>query len=205
VKTNQKILVKFEKGELPIFHKSQMGDLNILFAMGNMYRVEEGLQPLSLNGWIKRQDVQDYIKYLKNNGVEEPIKRTRGKGATTLAHLKVLLDAAIALSPKLKDEVYETFINNKMLFYRDNSGDNYLNMIDALTLYAEGILGKQAHKGHYITIANIIKKRLGVNDWNTATAEQLRERDRIEQTIVSMLKTGVVRDWEHLKELVDKI
>ena len=202
MKTDQKLTVKFTGGELTIFHKSMMGDLNKLFQIGNAYRLEDGLTPITLTNWVQRQDVKDYISHLESHGIIA-IKKTRGRAGTTTAHLKVILDAAIALSPKLKDEVYDTFINNKMLFYRDSGGDNFIELNDAITLYAESVLGKPAHKGHFINIAKIIKKRLDVVDWNTATPHQLRERDRIESVLTTMLRTGVVKDWGHLKELTN--
>jgi len=191
--------VKFSLGEILVKHKSLLIEAHPFVGLLNRFREESGLQPIHYRDILKRQSIQEFIS-LDN----EMLKVGKGR-AKTYFHLELALRIAIELSPQFAKEVIETFINKKLTHLRDLGGDKYIELNDAVTAYAESILGKPAHKGHYITIAKLIKKRLGVEDWNTAKPEQHAERMRIEQTIVSMLKTGVVRDWEHLKELVDKI
>jgi hypothetical protein len=205
MKTDQLMKVSFQKGDLLIFHKSRLGNLNQLFDIGNAIRINEGKPQLPLTAWIQRQDVKEYIKYLKEKEGKDVIIRKKGKNGGTYAHLFLLLDAAMALSPILKYEVHKTFIEHKILHLRDLSGDNYIELNAMIALKGEEVLGKPAHNGHYINIAKKIKKRLGVENWNVATSAQLAERTRIEEGLVTLLKAGVVKDWDHLKELVDRI
>jgi len=201
MKTNQILKVEFALGVVEIKHKDQMVELESFVTVLNNYRVSSGLAAIPNNVVLGRASIKEYLNEI---GRDTNVKIGRGRAKSYIS-LKVAIRIAIDLSPKFADEVIETFINKKLTHLRDLGGDKYIELNDAVTAYAESILGKPAHKGHYITIAKLIKERLGVEDWNTAKPEQHAERMRIEQTIVSMLKTGVVRDWEHLKELVDKI
>jgi hypothetical protein len=134
----------------------------------------------------------------------------RGKGGGTWAHLYILLDAATFLDPDFKYQVYKTFVEGKLLQHRDESGDRYrpFNMaIDQLPDRA----GKD-NKWLYVHAANALASRLGlptkekgVNRWNEADAHQLSARADAEKMLTSMVQFGVVRDWEHLKELIDKV
>ena len=63
------------------------------------------------------------------------------------------------------------------------------------------MIGKPSHQGHYITISNLIKNAIGVEDWNSATPEQLGKRIEVEGKIIFALDNGLVTDWAHLKTL----
>ena len=201
MKTNQLLKVEFALGVLEIKHKDKMVELESFVTLLNNYRISSGLSAIPNNVILGRAAIKEFLNEI---GRDNNIKIGRGRSKSYVS-LKVAIRIAIDLSPKFADEVIETFINKKLTHLRDLGGDKYIELNDALTAYAESILGKQAHKGHYITIAKLIKKRLKVEDWNIAKPGQHAERMRIEQTIVSMLKAGVVKDWNNLKELVDKV
>lgn len=134
----------------------------------------------------------------------------RGKGGGTWAHLYILLDAATFLDPDFKYQVYKTFVEGKLLQHRDESGDRYkpFNMaIDQLPDRQD-----KDNKWLYVNAANLLAERIGlppvdkgVNRWNEATAHQLSQRSDAEKMLTGMVQFGVVRDWEHLKELIGKV
>lgn len=203
MKTNQMLQVEFKHGILEIGHIDYMGDLNQLFLMGNQYRAGARLPVRYMQDWLKLTTTQEFITYVEKELGRKAVTATRGKRATTKAHLYILLDAAAYLSPELKFEIYDTFINRKLLQFRDLGGDKFLDLNGALVLKAEDVLGKPAHQGHYINIAKIIRSRVladGVT-WNNTTPEAHNERTRIEIALTTMLHANVVRDWDHLKEL----
>ena len=198
MKTNQKLAVTFSLGNLVVGHKDLMLELEGFVNLLNKYRIEEDLKTIPQNTLLQRTTIKEFISSIGSDSVQI------GKGrAKSFIHLKVAIRLAIDLSPSFASEVIDIFIDKKLAHLRDFGGDNFIEMNDALTLYAEGILGKEAHKGHFITIAKLLKERLKVDSWNKATPFQLSERARIEQILTSMLRTGVVRDWEHLKELCE--
>ena len=164
-------------------------------------------------------------RIIKNGALTESLAKTsplfvtkRGKGGGTWAHLYILLDAATFLDPDFKFQVYKTFVEGKLLQHRDESGDRYkpFNMaIDQLP----GRVGKD-NKWLYINAANLLAERIGLpavsempvddkgkpmNRWNAATAHQLSDRADAEKMLTGMVQFGVVRDWEHLKELIGKV
>lgn len=209
MKTNQLMQVSFKFGTLPIGHKDMFGDLRALFDIGNKYRAVEGKSTLYMREWLKRNDVRDYIDFLENELGHPALRTKKGKGGGTWAHLYVLIDAATSLSPAFKHEVYTKFIEGNLLEWRDRSGDNFIDLNAAIALNAEKVFGKPAHSGHYITLAKIIRRRILGEDadtptaWNFAEPHQLHERARIEEALATMLRAGVVRDWDHLKELAE--
>lgn len=151
---------------------------------------------------------QDYLLYLANKeGIQEPIRTKRGKGGGTWAHLYILVDAAMYLSPELKTEIIKVFVHNRLLQVRNDSSDDFIELNAQIALCAQDVFGKPSHNGHYINLAKIIKSRVlsEGEEWNNACSDKLMERDRIEISLTTMLRCGVVRDWEHLKELAAKV
>jgi hypothetical protein len=145
-------------------------------------------------------------------------KTKRGKGGGTWAHLYILLDAATFLDPDFKYQVYKTFVEGKLLQHRDESGDRYKPFNMAIDQLPDRV-GKD-NKWLYINAANLLAERIGLpavsempvddkgkhlNRWNAATAHQLSERADAEKMLTGMVQFGVVRDWEHLKELIGKV
>jgi len=198
MKTNQLLTVDFTLGQVKIYHKTQMLELESFVSLINKYRIDSGMDAIPQRSILNRMSIKEYISHIGKDALT--IGRGRGK---SYINLKLALRMAIEMSPQMADEIIETFINKKLTHLRDLGGDNFIELNDAITLYAESVLGKPAHKGHFINVAKIIKKRLGVENWNEADSFQNSERMRIEQTLVSMLRTGVVKDWGHLKELTN--
>jgi len=207
MKTDQLMRVQLDSLPKPleIYHLSQFGRLDELWEMGNAFRTANGMKSTRLKSWLESVKISDFVKYVTDMIGRPAVKTTKGRYAKTSAHLHILLAAAADLHPKLKYEVQETFIQNRLLALRDDSGDEYIELNAAITLAAEEILGKPAHKGHYINIAKIIKDRVNPTNWNVASANQLDKRMRIEQTLTEMLKANLVRDWSHLKELAGTV
>ena len=67
-------------------------------------------------------------------------------------------------------------------------------------------MGKD-NKGVFIQVAKHLKAKLKPesDDWNMATHAQLEALAKIEKSLVQMLELGVVRDYAHLKALIDEI
>ena len=138
-----------------------------------------------------------------------PLFKTRkGRYGGTWAHLYILIDAATWLDADFKVQVYKTFIEGKMLQRRDEGGENFKAVNIAIDAYLPDREGKD-NKFLFIHLANLIADKFslpavekGKNRWNDATLHQTEARSKIEDTLTIMLRTGLVRNWEHLKELV---
>jgi hypothetical protein len=230
---NQRMTVTIGHNVFNIDHKTMMGNLNQFWDCGNAYRIEKGLPAKHLDNWLRSSETAEYVAaveekitglktliirdYENRKGIVESVTKTsslfvtkRGKGGGTWAHLYILLDAATYLDPHFKVDVYKTFVEGKLLQHRDESGDRYKPFNMAIDQLPDRV-GKD-NKWLYVHAANALASRLGlptkekgVNRWNEADAHQLSARADAEKMLTSMVQFGVVRDWEHLKELIDKV
>ena len=140
-------------------------------------------------------------------GIKSPLVIVkRGKNGGTWVHLMIMLRAAAYLDKDFEVEVYYSFIHNKVLQWRDDSGTQYNILKDAIDLYLPKREGKD-NLGVYIQTAKRIKSKINPDgdEWNTANHTQLERRTHIEKSLVQLLELGVVKDYDHLKELLDKL
>lgn len=230
MKTNQTMHVTIGGYTQPIEHLTMMGSLNHLWDYGNSLRAAKGLNGKDLKEFVRSSDTVEFIEALERKYGQklkcgnfphlkldqkgraigtvqsEFLKTKRGKGGGTWAHLMVLLRAAAYLDKDFEVEVYDTFINNKILQWRDDSGDQFIALNAAIDAYLPDRQGKD-NKGLFINAAKLMKAKINPDqgDWNRATSDQLEARASAEKAIVKLLQLGVVRDWEHLKELIGKV
>lgn len=205
---NQRMTVPFKNGELQIDHKTRMGDMAGLFILGNKYRALNSKPLIYVDKYLALDATKEFIEEVSKELGTPSVVRKKGKSGGTWAHLKVLLDAAMYMDAGFKSEVIDIFITNNILKWRDVAGEEFKQLNSQILICAEEVFGKPAHTGHYTNIAKIIRNRILPEEhlgWNFANSLQLTERARIENQIVAFLKMGVVRDWEHLKEIAEKI
>lgn len=225
MKSNQLMQVMVGDYSQEIEHKTMMGNLNSLWDYGNGLRSKKNLRPLEMKSWLQSVQTVELLGALekKYNGSNRPIiekspgryavegasnfiKTKRGKSGGTWVHLMLLLDAAAWLDADFKLEMYECFINNKILQWREDSGDCFIALNAAIDAYLPGRDGKD-NKGIFIQCAIKLKEKLKPenDNWNTASYPKLEARAKIESDLVKFLSLGMVRDYDHLKELIDKL
>lgn len=231
MKTNQLMNVILGDLRLPIEHLTMMGQLNILWDYGNAIRIKKGLTPLDLKNYMRMPDVLEFalviqrkIKCVDNTHLDlqvikdengrasllgsglTVIKTKRGRNGGTWAHLYILLDAAARLDPEFKYQVYEAFVTNKILEWRDKSGDefNTLNYVLDTKIPEDS---EDKRKVRYIRLATVIKtKILGNvnNSWNNATFEQLELRTEMEKQLSRDLRMGYINSFNQLINVIGK-
>ena len=241
MKTNQMLTVSLDGYEFNIEHKTGIGNLTQLWAIGNAYRERRGLEPLNLENWLRRPQTEEFVRVVeydlgientddsksvdstelefienpKNKNGQVPtvksplIKTKRGRYGGTWAHLYILLDAAMHLDAKLRLEMIKLFIESKLLEWRDHSGNEFIALNLALDAYIPGrdkVEGDN-RKWLYINVAKKIKEKIlqEGEDWNNATPEQLELRTKYERELISFLRMELVRDEQHLFELINKL
>ena len=64
MKTNQMMSVAFTHGVIKIKHKTMLGSLKDVEVVGNLYRVNKGLEPKSLDKWLQFRDTWEFIETL---------------------------------------------------------------------------------------------------------------------------------------------
>lgn len=233
VKTNQTMQVTIGDYKQPIEHKTMMGNLNALWDYGNGLRVLKGLPPINQTDWLRSpltrelllalqrrhssQDVMWEMPILekdekgrtkltditKNNPF---IKTKRGTGGGTWVHLYLMLDAAAWLDADFKLHMYDTFINNNILQWRDDGGDEFINLNIAIDAYLPERDGMD-NVNVFIYVAKQLKAKIlsPYDTWNTASLPQLEKRARLEKDLCNYLRLGMIRNYDHLKEVIAKI
>jgi hypothetical protein len=161
--------------------------LNDLEKAGNHFRALNKTAFFSLNSWINSQPTKEFISELEKQ-FGNVLTSKRGKNGETWAHPLLFIDMALAIEPKLKIEAYK-FLMDELLKVRNNSGDSYKKMCGALF---ENCNNKSNfHRGISIT-ARLIQEACNVKDWQQATENQLKLRDKIHENIA--LLCDVLRD-----------
>ena len=228
MKTNQLMQVRIGDYTLPIEHKTMMGSLTDLWKIGNAYRLERTLNPMDLNHFLRSPETFEFIQVLeRRQGVvskyadsapsirkgaligniqSDLIRTKRGKTGGTWAHLYILLEAAGRLNAEFRLEMYETFIAGKILQWRDDSGDEFIQLNIAIDAYLPERDGKD-NTGVYIQCAKQLKEKIKPDGdtWNTANHAQLQRRQELEKRLVDLLRLGVVQNYDHLKALIAKL
>lgn len=160
---------------------------NDIMAVGNRWRLLNQLKPLDYNSWLRTESTQEFIKALEMQ-FGKSIEATRGREGLTWLHPYLFIDLALAISPKLKIEVY-SWLYDELLKYRNFSGDSYKKMCGALFVNTNS---KTTFARDITKLAEYIKNQIGVKDWQTATEEQLRLRDKLHENIA--LLSEVLKD-----------
>lgn len=142
----------------------------------------------------------------KLSGPLQCLRTKRGKNGGTWAHYYLLIDAAAHLDPEFKYEVYNAFVENKILQWRDQSGDEFKALNVAIDAYLTDRKDKD-NKFVYVNAAKMMNKKLQPpeGNWNLATFEQLERRTEVEKKLISFMELGLVTTWTDLKDVIVKL
>lgn len=181
----------------PFFHgtvgqKSKSGMFNAtdMVYIGNEKRKELDKEKFNLSQYLKNKSVLEFIEELQFQFPQERIIQVKGKGrsSVTWVHPLLFIDVALSIDPKFKVGVY-TWLKDELIKYRNDSGDSYKKMVGSLY---ERTNDKNRFSKLIQNIAIYIKTELKVEDWNKASEEQLKMRDKIHDNIT--LLSSVIRD-----------
>lgn len=159
--------------------KSEFFSATDLVRAGNKWRRVNNLSDFNLSQFLSLQSTKEFITSLKDKYKEEIFIKGRGRTSNTWVHPLLFIDIALAINPKLKIEVYE-WLFDQLIKYRNDSGNSYKKMCGAL--YNKYSNKSNFHK--YISeLAEKIKLICHVKDWESATEQQLKKRDKIHENI----------------------
>lgn len=158
--------------------KSEMFSATDLVRAGNAWRYKNGMQPFSMGSWFSLKGTKEFVAELESKFGKVKISG-RGRGKHTWVHPYLFIDMALAINPQFKIEVY-SWLFDYLLKYRNESGDSYKHMAGCLYDHAEN---KRNFPDEIKMVAYRIKTECGVEDWQEATEEQLKHRDKIQNNI----------------------
>jgi hypothetical protein len=160
---------------------------NDIVAAGNKFRAANSMKLFDFRSWMDSHSNKEFIKEMSNQ-FGNVIETKRGKSGGTWVHPFIFIDLALAIDPKLKIEVYQ-WLYDELIKYRNDSGDSYKKMAGAL--FDNCTNKSKFHRGISKT-AEMIKNACHVSDWNKASEEQLKLRDKIHYNIA--LLCDILRD-----------
>jgi hypothetical protein len=214
MKTGQVMSVLLMGRAVNVTHKTMMVDLQDIFVVGNLIRLEQGRTAATLANYLGTDLTKRYISAAAKlwDIAEDKMVVISGRGryATTKVHLSVAIHAAQYLDENFHAAVIKAFITDRLLQWRDESGDNFIALNEHIDNYMGGREGKTNNHGVYINAAKKLKLKILGDDgkemsWNGATAEQLRLRTLLEQKLCTALEIGVVNSMDDLYRFIDKL
>ena len=168
-------------------NKTGFFNVNDLLLIGNKWRISNNMKFFNYNSWYNSSATQEFITELKKQFGEVIISK-RGKTGERWVHPFILIDLSLNINPTLKVEMYK-WIYDELIKFRNDSGNSYKKMCGALF---ENCKNKSNfHRGVSAT-AMMIQKACNVKNWNEATEQQLKLRDKIHENI--SLLCDVLRD-----------
>lgn len=168
-------------------HQSGYFYTSDLEVVANKVRLEHDLPMVSATAYFSLHSTRDFLKALAEELGQDPTEFIRGTGKGRYVHPYVFLDLAMWFNPNFKVKVYQWLFDN-LLQVRDNSGDSYKAMAEAIINNFDLIsrlplvLSKIARK---------IRKACGLpildqGVWETASKDQLFIRDKIQSTAITL-------------------
>jgi hypothetical protein len=185
--------------------------LTDLARAGNMWRATRGLQVKTLQAVVESVGFQEFVKVAQADMPTTKVLQVCGSGTTkrTMAHVIVAVYFAEQFSVEFHYEVIKTFVSGKLLEFRDYGGTEFKALNLAIDMYLPEREGKD-NKGVFIQVAKTLRARILGEDatagaWDTATVAQTHARYESEKKLSGFLQARLVRDFDHLKELVTQI
>jgi len=177
--------------------KSEFFSATELVRAGNLWRLQNNLPQFNLNSWASTHGAKEFIAQLEKKYGKVKIN-SKGKNQHTWVHPYLFIDIALAISPQLKIEVYD-WMFDKLIQYRNESGDSYKKMAGALYLtYGD----KRQFPAFIAEVANRIRQECNVTDWQTASENQLKLRDKIHEYI--SIFADILREKNNLLNIAIK-
>lgn len=175
--------------------KSEFFSATDLVKAGNRWRISNHMQAFNLSQYLNSQGCKEFIQNLEEKFKISPIIKGRGRNSQTWVHPLLFIDIALNISPELKIETYQWLLDN-LIKFRNESGVSYKKMCGVL--FQKTKSPSTFHK-FIEKVADKIKLACGVDDWNKASEEQLKKRDKIQDNI--SLLADVLNDVDKAVEL----
>ena len=195
---------------------TEMVEMKSFVARGNSIRLSKGKDVYNAAKYLNGDDMNEFIDALirKYGGTRDAYIRVDGKGskARTIADIRIAVKLAMKMDSDFELEVIDSFIG--LADWRLKGGDEFKLLNQAIDRYLPGREGKASNQGCYINIAKVIRRRCDAAPvratdptWNQESADKHAQAMRYEMQhkLVNLLELGLVRDWEHLKDLVERV
>ncbi len=163
---------------------------------------------LAFGNYRRSNGQLEYSKLIKQFSVIKSQRGGKVENRGVWANLQIMLDLAIYLSPTLRLEMIDIFLESKILEWRDIGGDNYVLLNKAIDTLPDRI--DKNNWGNYIEIAKQFRKQLGLVDtlgYNAKehTAMIQEKRAKWEDRLIYSIEIGFITSFEQLKNILGQL
>ena len=208
MKTKKHMIIAIGNFEIEADSLKKEIDLTSLWKAINGDRLTYGKSMINYTNFMRSVGTLEFIEELKRSGYEDPVRHNgkTGKASKSYCCVTFALFAMQHASPKLNRIMIEEFVAGRIMENREKSCDLYKGLNIAIDTKLRGRQGAD-NKGLYIQCAKRIKAHVKPtdDDWNKATAEQIRRRVDIEERAITVLSTGLVEGKEGLYDVIDSV
>ena len=184
--------------------------LNDLLIAGNAWRVNVKLPPKRLVDILSTDGFKNFLESAERMSGAQPGELLKivgkGRGARTMGGILVAIYVAEQLSTDFHVKVIQTFVESKILEFRQLGATEFRTLNAAIDQYLPGRDSK-SNVGVFITVAKMLRSKILISseDWNTATVSETNRRYEIEAKLADYLKMGLIADFKHLKLMIEKM
>lgn len=150
------------------------------------WRIENGVGAKGFNfsNWLTNENTKEFLAELENEINAKPYIKG-AKGRSGWAHPFLVIKILTHYNPKFEVQVYK-WLFDFLIQSRIRGGDSYKLMCGVLFNYTTD---KTNFYKKIQNLANFIKDKLGVSDWNIASEAQLQNRDILQNYITDATRT----------------
>ncbi len=159
--------------------KSEFFSATDLVKAGNKWRRANGKSDFNLTVFMGSKQTKEFLEELESSEGVACYLKANGRRNDTWVHPLLFIDMALAISPKLKVEMYKWLFDH-LIKNRNKSGDSYKQMCGRLYFRCDN---KRDFPKYVSSVARSIKLKCKVDAWEDATEDQLSQRDSIHYDI----------------------
>ena len=185
------------------FEGVTMGSLTDLWRVGNIKRRTEGRPTANLSVFLKGSNVVEFAQLSEAMTGEKSFTVTgKGSARRTWASVIFMVYVAEQISVDFHYQVINAFINGELSEYASRGLLSDNSVSKKLTSELDKL---DFHNKKEVSLLMLKKIDPELTSWNFATAENLQERLKYENSLVTVLQLGVVNDYEHLKQIIGQL
>lgn len=159
--------------------------LNDIILLCDSWFLKQGrVKRFDIHQYLRLDSTKEFMSELDKN-IQKSCYIKGKKGTSGWIHPFLMLDILLWANPKFKVEVY-SWLNDFLIQNRISSGDSFNRMCGVLYRYSAR---KDMFPKAIKMICKQIKDFICVEDWNKASAEQLRRRDELQNFISDLAET----------------
>ena len=207
MKSNQLMTVAFSGGKVNVLHNTAMGSLTDIWSAGNACRLASGKSVANMSKFLNSTKTKEFIEICEKASGNPCYEVTgRGNKKQTWASIHLMIYTAEFLDANFHYEVIDAFVKGEILKRRDEGGDMFKELNNAINTLMPDRIGKN-NRHMFINTAKKISARIAPEngDWNLATAADLKDRIDIESRLTTAIKMGWIKTKEDLWDAIERI